>query len=294
MDEQEVMLNAFSKYFNKTDDELLEMLYDKGEDDALVLKEGVADMLIDLDTKRIERIRKEASESATKKFDDFAKKTKKDVMTKLESELKQKYGVESDKTGVELVEEITASLSVGGGITEDNIKTNPIYLKLEREIKEGFKGELEEKERVFNEFKDNVERNAKLGDVKKKAREVFLGLSPVLSVDAAKAERQTQEFLNRLNGHDFIIDGDTIMIKRGDGRLEDGHGNPVSFESFVKGEAEQLYDFNVQKQRTSPGNMHGSGGSKLKITKVEFNQRVREAGSDNAKLAELAKYEVVD
>jgi len=294
MDEQEVMLNAFSKYFNKTDDELLEMLYDKGEDDALVLKEGVADMLIDLDTKRIERIRKEASESATKKFDDFAKKTKKDVMTKLESELKQKYGVESDKTGVELVEEITASLSVGGGITEDNIKTNPIYLKLEREIKEGFKGELEEKERVFNEFKDNVERNAKLGDVKKKAREVFLGLSPVLSVDAAKAERQTQEFLNRLNGHDFIIDGDTIMIKRGDGRLEDGHGNPVSFESFVKGEAEQLYDFNVQTPRTSPGNIHSSGGSKLKITKAEFNQRVREAGSDNAKLAELSKYEVVD
>ena len=295
MDEQEVMLNAFSKLFNKSDEELTEMLWDKGADDVLVLKEGVADMLIDLDAKRIERIRTEASEGGKKLFDDGYKKATKEVLSRQEKELKEKYGVESDKTGVELIEEITASLSVGGEITEDNIKTNPIYLRLEREIKEGFKGELEEKDKAFNEFKSNAERNAQLGNVKKKAREVFLGLSPVLSEDGAKAERQTQRFLSILDGHDFIIDGETIMIKSGDGRLEDGHGNAVSFDAFIKGEAEQLYDFNVQTPRDSAGNTHGAaGGSKLKITKTEFNQKVKEAGSDNAKLAELAKYEVVD
>ena len=57
MNEKEIMLNTFSKYFNKTDEELTEMLYDKGEDDTEVLKEGVVEQLIALDTNRVERLR---------------------------------------------------------------------------------------------------------------------------------------------------------------------------------------------------------------------------------------------
>ena len=115
--------------------------------------------------------------------------------------------------------------------------------------------------------------------IKSIAKAEFLSLNPVLSEDQAKAERQTQSFLNTLERYDYIIDGDNIIVKNGDGRLEDSHGNPIAFSQFVKTKAEELYDFAVQGQKGSPGNVTPAGGTgqKKKITKEEYGRLVAEA-----------------
>ena len=292
MNEKEVMLNAFSKYFNKTDEELTAMLYE-GEGDNLTLKEGAADLLIELDTQRVGRIRTEASEGATKKFDDFAKKTKREVLEKFEKDLKAQYNLESDKTGLELIEDLTASVSKNPNITEESLKTNPIYLKLERGIKEAYEGQISTVKGEFDSYKSQVEKGKVVGSVKSQAEAVFLALNPVLSDDPVKAKNQRQEFLRRFEGFDYIIDGDNIMVKSGDGRLEDGHGNPIKFDAFVRTEAEKLYDFKKQERRESPGNKGGGADASIRISREEYNKMVIDADYDDEKLAALAKYEVV-
>lgn len=296
MDEKTLMLNVLTKYFNKTDEELEDIIYDKDGDD-ITLKEGVADALIDMDAERIKKIKSEVSGEGTKKFEEGFNKAKKETLTKFEKELKEKYGLETDLTGLDLINLFAEELGTKGGeITEDNIKTHPIYIKLEKEWNESAEQKVSGIKTEFDEFKANVEKNKKLVSVKSAARSAFLKLNPVLSDDPARAENQTQEFLNKLAEHDYIIDGDTILIKDGDGRLEDGHGNPTSFETFVKSKAEALYDFKVQDQRDSPGNQNSGGGSvKKKITKEEYNKKVIEAenSNDDKMFAELAEYEVV-
>ena len=275
MDEQNVMLSVLTKYFGKTEDEVKALMYEEGEDGNLVLKEGVSDTLINMDAERIKRIREEERKAIKPKFDDFAKKTKREVMTQIEKEVKEKYGLDTDKTGIELIEELTQHVSKGGDITEDTLKTHPLFIKLEKNIHNEWEEKLKGVQGEFETFKESVERNKKIGDIKSKAKAEFLALKPVLSDDPAKAERQTQTFLSLLERYDYIVDGDTIIVKNGEGRLEDSHGNPVAFDSFVKAKAEELYDFAVQDAKGSPGNKTPVGvGGKRKITKDEYGKMV--------------------
>jgi len=296
MNEKEVMLNAFSKYFNKTDEELTEMLYEKGEDDTEVLKEGVVEQLIALDTNRVERLRKEATEGATKKFDDFAKKSKKEVMEKFEKDIKEQYRLESDKTGIDLVNELATKFGKTGNLTEDSIKTNPIFIKLESEWKENATKTQEQLKKEFEDFKYGVERNGQLNTIKSVAENEFLRLNPVLSENPVIAKNQTQEFLNRFHKYEYIINGNNIMVKDGDGRLEDGHGNPISFDAFVKSEAEKLYDFKVQDPRGSAGNTTGANSTdKVTMTKKEYGEAIAlaEKNKDKDAFVKLANVKVV-
>jgi hypothetical protein len=296
MNEKEVMLNAFSKYFNKTDEELTEMLYEKTDDGTEVLKDGVVDQLIALDTNRVERLRKEATEGATRKFDDFAKKSKKEVMEKFEKDIKEQYGLESDKTGIELVNELAAKFGKTGNLTEDSIKTNPIFIKLESEWKENATKSQAQLQKEFDEFKYGVERNGQLNTIKSVVETEFLKLNPVLSENPVIAKNQTQEFLNRFQKYEYIINDGNIMVKNGDGRLEDGHGNPISFDAFVKSEAEKLYDFKVQDPRGSAGNTTGGGTpGKITMTKKEYGEAIAlaERNKDKEAFVKLANVTVV-
>ena len=86
---KDLTLGVLTKMFNKTEDELGELIFD-GEE----IKEGALDALLGLDAERISRIKKEASGDSTKKFDDGYKKATKEVMGKFEADFKEKTGFE--------------------------------------------------------------------------------------------------------------------------------------------------------------------------------------------------------
>ncbi|RKX64674.1 MAG: hypothetical protein DRP42_05990 [Tenericutes bacterium] len=284
MTEQELLMGVLTKSFNKTEDELAEIMYDKGEDDKLVMKEDALEALLAIDETRIKRIREDVSGDATKKFDDGYKKAQKEVLTKFEKDLKTKFGIESDKSGLELVAEWGESLNKGDGtITLEKIKTHPEFLKLEKEWNETHKEELGTLKTEFDEFKGGVERNKVMSKVRGMAEQEFLKLNPVLSDDAAKAKRQTELFLNKFDSFNYEFQDDgSVVIKDGDKRLEDSHGNRIGFGSFVKTEADKLYDFTVQEKKEGAGNETGggTGASKAMLSREEYNRKVNAATSD--------------
>lgn len=284
MTEQELFMGVLTKFFNKTEEELTEMLYDKGEDEKLVMKEGASEALLTLDESRIKRVREDASGDATKKFDDGYKKAQKEVLAKFEKDFKAKFGIESDKVGLELVADWGESLNKGdGSITIEKIKTHPEFLKLEKEWNETHKGELDTIKTEFDEFKGGVERNKVLGKIRGMAEQEFLKLNPVLSDDAAKAKRQTELFLDKFNDYDYEFQDDgSVVIKDGEKRMEDSHGNRIGFGSFVKTEADRLYDFTKQTPKNAPANITagGTGTSKATLSVEEYNKKVGAAQTD--------------
>lgn len=284
-----MMMNILTKFFNKTEAELSELLYDEGEE-GKVLKENAAQALIDMDAARVKRIRDDAAGDGGKKFEDGYKKATKEVMTKFENDFKEKFGIESDKTGLDLVAEYGESLSKGGSITAEKIKTHPEFLKIEKDWRANHEAEVKAVREEFETFKGGIERNNLLSRVKGVAEQEFLKLNPNLSEDPAKAKRQTEMFLSKFDGYDYDFVDNTIYVKKGDQRLEDGHGNPIGFGSLVKSEAEQLFDFRVQDPKNSPGNKNDGGtGGRVTLTAEEFNKRVNETGGDREALYKLSQ-----
>ena len=296
MNEQEVMIYVFTKYFGKTDDEVKEWLYEKNDAGELILKEDATDVLISMDESRINRIKEDVGKTATTKFDEGYKKAQKEVLSKFEKDLKAKFGLETDKNGVDLVDELLKEVSRGGDLTEESIKTHPLYLKLESKTKEAFEEKIKELSTQFDDYKNGVEKRNALMSVKALAKQEFLALNPVLSQDPARAERQTNLFLKELEAYGYIGDNDTYIITNGDSRLEDAHGNPIPFPTFIKNKASEMFDFQVQGDRGSPGNTHaGAGGTKKKITKDEYNKLIAQYEKERnwEAMKELGNLEVV-
>jgi len=287
---KDLMMNVLSKFFNKTEDELSDMLFE-GEGDEIKLKEDAATSLIGLDEARVKRIKEESSGDSTKKFDEGYKKAQKEVMSKFENDFKESMGFESDLNGVDLVKAWGEGLGKQTKITADNLKTHPEFLKIEKEWKTSHEEELGKIKTEFDSFKSNVEREKVMGKVRDMAKNEFLKLNPVLSEDKGKAEAQTSMFLSKFDNYDYDFQDDgSVVIKDGDKRLEDAHGNTIGFGSFVKTEADRLFDFKVQGDRGSPGNVTGaSGGSTTVLSSEEYNKKVREANGDPAKLKDIGE-----
>ena len=69
-------------------------------------------------------------------FQDGYAKGKKEVLTALETELKEKFEIESDATGIELIETIVTEKAKGAGkpkeLTEDDVKKTPSLPELRK------------------------------------------------------------------------------------------------------------------------------------------------------------------
>ena len=272
INERHILTSILTKTLGKTEDEVLEILYEKDDDGELVLNESADGIIIDMDASRVKKIREEIGQNNEKKFNDFAKKTKSEVLTKLEKELKDQYGVDSDKTGVDLIAEIVEASKDGGtDITEESLKTNPIFIKLEKGIRDEYQEKYDELNVEFENYKGVVAKEKRMSAIRSKAMTVLTDLNPVLSENQSVANNQVADFMARLDGYEYDIVDDVIIVMSDGERIEDGHGHPLSFDSFIKGEAEKRFDFAEQGDRRSAGN-HNSGGDrggKIKITKTE-------------------------
>jgi hypothetical protein len=96
--------------------------------------------LLDEDAKRVEAIKKSVDTKPA--FQDGFKKAQGEILTKFEKDLKEKFGLESDKMGLELVEELVSKKSEGGqggDLTEDAIKRSKVFQDMESNLKKQIK-----------------------------------------------------------------------------------------------------------------------------------------------------------
>lgn len=248
-------------------------------------KDDSLQKMLDLDKSRVMKLQKG-------KLDEGYNKAKKEVLTQFETDVKTKFGIDSDKVGVDLVSEIIETKTPkGDAITDEQVKKHRAYLDLQESIPLKIKDAVKDSETKFNNYKTQVERGQSLSAVKQKALTIFESLKPILSTDPNKAANQKEVFLKLFDAGNYRIENERIIMLNADGTDKtDEHANRVDFDKFVKDAATGLYDFQQTDPKGSPGaggGAAGGGGGKPVVVKDEadFEKQYLEAKTTPDKIA---------
>lgn len=259
-----IITGLLSKAYNFDNGKIAELFKDGETELSEQQQTEILNKILEIDAQRVENIKKSVDKKDA--FQDGFKKAKSEVLTDFEKGLKEKFGIESDKTGLELVEEVVSKKSEGGqggDITEDAIKRSKVFQDMESNLKNQIKTVKTEYETKINEIQDGYKAEQTFSNVSQKALQIFNGLNPILPQNKTVADNQVKFFVNTLKDFKFDVQDERIVVMDKDGKvLEDGHGNSRSFEDIVKETASGLFEFKANNGGSGSGNGgQGQGGS---------------------------------
>ena len=259
-----IITGLLSKAYNFDNGKIAELFKDGETELSEQQQTEILNKILEIDAQRVENIKKSVDKKDA--FQDGFKKAKSEVLTDFEKGLKEKFGVESDKTGLELVEELVSKKSEGGqggDITEDAIKRSKVFQDMESNLKKQITTVKTEYETKINEIQDGYKAEQTFSNVSQKALQIFNGLNPILPQNKTVADNQVKFFVNTLKDFKFDVQDERIVVMDKDGKvLEDGHGNSRSFEDIVKETASGLFEFKANNGGSGSGNGgQGQGGS---------------------------------
>lgn len=233
------------------------------EDDiANILPENEADFkaddfktfFLEKDKERVETLGLKGKD----KFEQGYSKAKKESLTGFEKEIKEAFNIdEDDLIGIDLVKKVVElnskkNSSDPSKLTEEQLLKHPSVIALLSKKEQDFTKRETELKTTFEDYKNEFERKETFRDVSKRALAIFNDMNPILSEDANKAENQRKDFVAKLKGYDFQKDGENYIPLKEGKRLEDAHGHGVSFDDFVKNNANLYYDFKKTDDRSNP------------------------------------------
>ena len=259
-----IITGLLSKAYNFDNGKIAELFKDGETELSEDQQKEILQKLLDEDAKRVEAIKKSVDTKPA--FQDGFKKAQGEILTKFEKELKEKFGLESDKMGLELVEEVVSKKSEGGqggDVTEDAIKRSKVFQDMESNLKKQITTVKTEYETKINEIQDGYKAEQTFSNVSQKALQIFNGLNPILPQNKTVADNQVKFFVNTLKDFKFDVQDERIVVMDKDGKvIEDGHGNSRSFEDIVKETASGLFEFKANNGGSGSGNGgQGQGGS---------------------------------
>jgi len=271
-------LNGFLSKTLKMDDEELASLYNEaGELTSLTAAEKA-------DTSRVTKLKEEN--------DSQYKRGQKEVATKFETKLKEKYGVSSDETGVDLVDLIlTTELEKVKGKGDEDITAHPEYLKLKSESDRMLKAKDKEWQKKIEEIETKHTRESMFTKVKDRAFAELDNLRPILPEDAKKAQKWKEKYIEDFRSYDFTEQDGTIVVLK-DGRpLQDSHGYNKSFADLVKETAAEIFDFQTAESRSSAANQQTQSNFAAPRNEDEFIQKMREAKTPEEQAKVMESYQ---
>ena len=258
-----IITGLLSKAYNFDNGKIAELFKDGETELSEQQQTEILNKILEIDAQRVENIKKSVDKKDA--FQDGFKKAKSEVLTDFEKGLKEKFGVESDKTGLELVEELVSKKSEGGqgDLTEDAIKRSKVFQDMESNLKKQITTVKTEYETKINEIQDGYKAEQTFSNVSQKALQIFNGLNPILPQNKTVADNQVKFFVNTLKDFKFDVQDERIVVMDKDGKvIEDGHGNSRSFEDIVKETASGLFEFKANNGGSGSGNGgQGQGGS---------------------------------
>lgn len=259
MELNKIITGLLSKAYKMDEGKIAELLKD-GEG---ITEDSVLAKLLELDAARVSKLK--TSGDSTGKFQEGYAKAKKEERAAFEKEIKEKYNLDSDSTGLDLVGEVVTA-NAGEGktkeITENDVKVHPVYQALETRMKKDLKAKDAEWQTKLTDVETKHKKEATFGTVQEKALTILNGLKPVLSQNPTVAANQKRIFAESLKGFDYNIqeDGKVVILK--DGQVQtDSHGNTLDFEELVKGNATNYFDFQQNNGGGNSGNNNNDGGS---------------------------------
>lgn len=291
------LITAFlAKTLNMAPESVAELLYKKSDDGATLteeIQEDALNALLKLDSERVGKLK---SDTKTL-FDNGYKKAQAEVSEKWEKMIREKFGIEADVTGEDLVMTAHQMASKPPKQADDQVKAHPLYLQLEKKYQSDLEAAKSDGQKALEEFKTGVERRNRLSAVQQEARKYLLSRKPVLSSDATKQENQIGLFLQQFEGYDFEPreDGGFLPMKDGK-RIENEHGHPVDLKTLADKVADSYFDFQVQDAKGNGGNGNppggaGTGSGKAPASEEELWRAYNAAQTQEEKNAVMTAYE---
>lgn len=210
------------------------------------------------------------------------KRGQKEASIKIEKAIKEKYDVDSELTGVELIDYIieTKLSEVDNGVKD--VMKHPDVIKLINDHTKALKAKDKEWQQKYEAKEAEIVKAQMMGKVKNVALAEFDALNPILSEDPRKAQAQKDIFLREIEKGVFQEqEGQIIPLNDKGENLKDEHGHQISFADYVRRVAETYFDFRQSQERTSAGNQQRGqqGAYKGQVPKnnEEYIQMMREA-----------------
>lgn len=264
MDYKKIITGLLSKAYKLDDGKVAELLQD-GKDDAN--ESAVLEALLSQDTERVSAL----LAKDTGKYQQGFAAGKKDSLTELEKAAKEAFKIESDKTGLELIEEIVSaeakakSKNAPKEITEDDVRSHSVFIEAQKRYKEELKQKDQEIETKVNEFKSAAEKEKVQNTVASKAQDILNGLKPSLPENQKVAQNQLNWFFDAIKNGDYKLseNGDIILLDKDGKPATDGHGNNLDFTDHVKNKASDFFVFQQNNGGQGAGNtgLAGAGGA---------------------------------
>lgn len=222
-------------------------------------------LIIQKDKERIEKIKTDNST----KWDDAIKKATGQVWSKVEKTLKDRFDVDSELQGEELLEFIVENKKPDGKpLTDDEVKSHPVFMKTIKELNKKLEEKDKEKEAALKEAQENFTQKEIFSEVRKEALMAFDKLGEaILPADARKADMMKQRLLiDELNQYDYTKQDGKFLPRYKAGTkdkngndiggkfVEDEHGYAMEFEDLVSKKAKENFEFKTSKDRQSPNN----------------------------------------
>lgn len=264
--EQKLLNESLSMLF-KMDPETIASLYNEAGELVDFSK------ILELDKERIAKYKSES--------DNQYKRGVKEGATKIEKELKEKYEIDSDLQGIDLVDHLIVQKTeeVKTSSSKDVTK-HPDYIKLQATIDKQLKDRDREWEAKI-EAKDKEFNKVRIFEkVREKALLNLTQSNPILPEDPNKAQLWKDTYLNALRQADYIEDdeGNLIVLNSEGKALQSAHGKNITFEEFVKETADKYFEYPKATDRSSPGlkPQDGNGGWNAPRTEEEYIARQKD------------------
>ena len=266
MNEKEILTAFLGATLNLPTDKLAEILYKKADDGTITedLQENALDALKNLDKERIGKLKPDTKEF----FNNGYKKAQSEVAANWEKQIREKFGVEAELTGEELLAAALEKVSKPSKLDDDKVKTHPLFLALEKKAIEDLKAAKTEWEKALADFKAQQLIGSRRAMAKAKAKEVLLAMKPVLEDDPTIADTRIADYLREFDELDYEeLEGGGLLPMKDGKRMENEHAHPVDFDTLAKQRATRRFKFQVQDPKGNGGNKNepGPGGNAKQV-----------------------------
>lgn len=257
---KELFLGFLAKTLNKPADEIAKLIYQKGDNDELTdeLVENAGELLAGLDAERVTRLRTTADNKQA--LESQYKRGKKEALEALESALREQYKVDSDKTGADLIADIVAA-TAKSDLPEEKVKRHPLYLQLEKAKIDEVKALKEQAEAERAKIESEFGRKFTLAEIRQRAISDLDKLNPILPESPEIAANYKSLYAQAFEQYDYQRQEDgTFLVLKGEQRLEDAHGNPVTLDQLQRQTAAKFFQFKQQDAKGGAANKNGTAG----------------------------------
>lgn len=247
--EKKILTAFLDKTLNLSAETVVSLFEKNGDDEDL--KDDALKTLEKADADRVQTLKGDSKTI----FDNGYKKAQGEVLGKLEKEISDKYDIKSDKKGIELFDEIIELKTTPSDLTDDKIKVHPLYRNLEKESAKKIKEAEDAAQSKIDAKEKEITRNSTLSKIKALADAKLKELKPIFNtIDPTKVQNQIDKLLlSELNGYDYEIQGEDIIVMKDGKRLEDPHGKAISFDDLVKKTAATNWEFEEGTGRQGSG-----------------------------------------